>query len=94
MKTLDAATIRDMAEDYTSKIMLATMATLCIRFIRTYIAALVWFQIIFPVPFLNCAYVRKRIANRITHRRKFALFQRCGEHGSLQNINNKGLTCH
>ena len=74
MKTFDAATIRDMAEDYASKTMLAVMATLCIRFIGAYMAASVRFYSIIVTPFLTCAYARKRIANRIIHHRKFTVF--------------------
>jgi hypothetical protein len=74
MKTLDAATIRDMAENYASKVMLAAMATLCISFIRAYMAPSVWFYTIIVAPFFACAYARKRITNRVTHHRKFALF--------------------
>jgi hypothetical protein len=74
MKTFDAATIRDMAEDYNSKVMLAAMAALCICFIRRYLAACLWFYTINIRPFFNHAYVRKRIAHTSTHDRKDALF--------------------
>jgi hypothetical protein len=74
MKTLDAATIKDMEEGYASKIMLATMAMLCICFIEAYIAASVWFYTIIVAPFFTCAYARKRVTNRIIHARKFAVF--------------------
>lgn len=74
MKTLDAATIRNIAETIASTTMLAIMATLCICFISIYMAASVWFQILSVVPFLNCIYSRKRIAYRNTRERKFALF--------------------
>ncbi|SDE94739.1 hypothetical protein SAMN05216464_11134 [Mucilaginibacter pineti] len=81
MKTFDAATIGDMAEDYASQTVFAAMAALCIRFITAYLAASVWFQTISIMPFFACTYARKRIVNRITHQRKFALFQRCGRQG-------------
>lgn len=74
MKTFDAATIRDMAEDYNSKVMLAAMAALCIRFIRRYMAACLWFYPISIRPLFNHAYVRKRITHTSVHDRKDALF--------------------
>lgn len=74
MKTFDAATIRDMAEDYNSKVMLAAMAALCIRFIRRYMAACLWFYTINIRPLLNHAYVRKRVIPISVHDRKDALF--------------------
>ncbi len=74
MKKLDAATSRDMTETFAREIMLAAMTTLCIRFILAYMAASVWFYTIIVAPFFSCAYARKRISNRITHHRKFALF--------------------
>lgn len=74
MKTLDAAIIKDMAESVVSRAMLAAMVTLCIRFFRAYMAASVWFYTIIVAPFFTCAYARKRITNRVTHHRKFALF--------------------
>jgi hypothetical protein len=74
MKTFDAATIRDMAEDYNSKVMLAAMAALCIRFIRRYMAACLWFYTINIWPLFNHAYVRKRITHTSVHDRKDALF--------------------
>lgn len=74
MKTFDAATIRDMAEDYNSKVMLAAMAALCIRFIRRYMAACLWFYTINIRPLFNHAYVRKRITHTSVHDRKDALF--------------------
>ncbi|SFS60751.1 hypothetical protein SAMN04487890_102241 [Mucilaginibacter polytrichastri] len=83
MKTLDAATIKDMAEAIAIKTMLAAMATLCIRFTRAYMATLVWFSTIIIAPLFTCAYARKRIVNRTNHERKFALFTCCGEQGVL-----------
>jgi hypothetical protein len=88
MKTFDAATIRDMAEALASKTMLAAMATLCIRFIRAYMAASVWFYAIIVRPFFTCAYARKRVTNRVIHHRKFAVFainpdSRAGLSGNL-----------
>ena len=74
MKTFDAATIRDMAEDYNSKVMLAAMAALCIRFIRRYMAACLWFYTINIRPLFNHAYVRKRVIQASAHDRKEALF--------------------
>jgi hypothetical protein len=74
MKTLDAATIRNMVEAVAFKTMLFAMTTLCIRFIMLYRAALVWLNTIAIAPFFTCASGRKRIANRVTHHRKFALF--------------------
>ncbi|SDE98052.1 hypothetical protein SAMN05216464_111164 [Mucilaginibacter pineti] len=74
MKTFDAATIRDMAEDYNSKVMLAAMAALCIRFIQRYMAAYLWFYTINIRPLFNQAYVRKRITHTSVHDRKEALF--------------------
>jgi hypothetical protein len=74
MKMFDAATIKDKAEVFASKTMLAAMAVLCIRFFRAYMAASVWFYTIIAAPFFTCAYARKRITNRVTHHRKFALF--------------------
>jgi hypothetical protein len=74
MKTLDVATIRDMAEAIASRAILAAMAMLCIRFIMAYMAASVWFQTISTVPLFTCIYARKRIVNRIIHHRKYALF--------------------
>jgi hypothetical protein len=74
MKTLDAATIRDMAEALASKTMLAAIATLCIRFIRAYMAASVWFYTIIVALLFTCAYARKRIVNGVIHHRKFAVF--------------------
>jgi hypothetical protein len=74
MKTFDAATIRDMAEDYASKVMLSAMAALCIRFIRRYMAACLWFYTIAIQPLFNHAYVRKRVIHTNTHDRKDALF--------------------
>ena len=74
MKTLDATTIRDTVEAIASQTMFAVIATLCIRFIMAYMAASVWFQTMFIVPFLTYAYARKRVTSRIIHQRKFALF--------------------
>ncbi|MDP9077102.1 MAG: hypothetical protein M3O71_06735 [Bacteroidota bacterium] len=74
VKIFDATKIRDMAEEVASKIMLAAIATQCIRFIREYMAASAWFHTIIVAPFFTCAYARKRITNRVTHHRKFALF--------------------
>jgi len=74
MKTLDAATINGMAEEVVLKTMLAAMAMLCIRFFRAYMVASAWFYTIIIAPFFTCAYARKRITNRVTHHRKFALF--------------------
>jgi hypothetical protein len=74
MKTFDAVTIRDMAEDYNSKVMLAAMAALCIRFIQRYMAACLWFYTINIRPLFNHAYVRKRITHTSVHDRKDALF--------------------
>jgi hypothetical protein len=74
MKTFDAATIRDMAEDYNSKVMLAAMAALFIRFIRRYMAGCLWFYTINIRPLFNHAYVRKRITHTSVHDRKDALF--------------------
>jgi hypothetical protein len=74
MKMFDAAKIRDIAEELTSKTMLAVMATLCIRFFMAYMAASVRFYTIIVAPFYTCAYARKRVTNHITHERKFALF--------------------
>ena len=74
MKTFDAATIRDMAEDYNSKVMLAAMAALGIRFIRRYMAACLWFYTINIRPLCNHACVRKRVIHASAHDRKEALF--------------------
>ena len=74
MKTLDAAKTRNMAEVLASKIMLAVMASLCIRFICAYLIASVWFQIIPVASILTFTCARKRIINRNIHDRKFALF--------------------
>ena len=74
MKPFDAATITDMAEAFASKTMLAVMAMLCIRFIRAYMAASVWFYTLSVAPFFICACARKRIVNRVTHQCKFAVF--------------------
>jgi len=74
MRSFDAAIIRDIAEEFTSTAMLATMATLCIRFFMAYMAASVWFYTMTGTAFITCTYARKRITNHITHDRKFALF--------------------
>jgi hypothetical protein len=74
MKTFGTAKIKDIAEEFISMAMLAVMATLCIRFFIAYMAASVWFYILTAKPFFTCTYARKRIVNRITHHRKFALF--------------------
>jgi len=88
MKNVDAAKIRDMVTAIAAKTMLAAMAALCIRFIRAYMAASVWCQTISVKPLLTCTYARKRVANRVTHERKFALFtknpnSRAGLFGNL-----------
>jgi hypothetical protein len=74
MKMFDAAKFRNIAEELTSKAMMAAMVTLSIRFFMVYMAASLWFYTISVMPFFNCIYARKRIVNRIAHRRKFALF--------------------
>jgi hypothetical protein len=74
MKTFNAGTIRNMAEDYTSKVILAAMAALCIRFIRRYMAVCLWFYTITAQPLFNHAYVRKRVIHLSVHDRKDALF--------------------
>ncbi|EHQ26573.1 hypothetical protein [Mucilaginibacter paludis] len=74
MKKFDAAKFKDMAEEIASKTMLGAMAMLCILFIRGYMAALMYLNTIMVMPLFTCAYARKRIVNRITHQRKFALF--------------------
>ncbi|RKR83521.1 hypothetical protein BDD43_3731 [Mucilaginibacter gracilis] len=88
MKTLDAATIRDMAEAIAYKTMLAAIATLCSRFILKYMAVgLCYYHNIRP--FLYRAYAQKRIANKNIHDRKFALFTGCTEQGDTQSIEMK-----
>jgi len=74
MKTFDAAKIRDIAGKLSQWAMLAVMVALCIRFVRAYMAASVWYYTITVQPLFNYAYARKRVVNRIVHRRKFALF--------------------
>ncbi|EHQ25094.1 hypothetical protein [Mucilaginibacter paludis] len=74
MKNVDAAKIKDMAAAIAAKTMLAAMVVLCIRFIRAYMAASVWCQTISVKPLLTCTYARKRVVNRVTRDRKFALF--------------------
>ncbi|MEO6521554.1 MAG: hypothetical protein ABIN91_07750 [Mucilaginibacter sp.] len=74
MKTLNAATIREMAEALASRAMLPAMVMLCIRFIMAYMAASVWFKTISITSFFTCTYARKRMVNRIIHHRKYALF--------------------
>jgi len=80
MLTLDAERIRDIAEEFTSKAMLAAMATLCIRFFMAYMEASVRFYSMTAMTFFTCIYARKRIVNRITHHRKFALFTGYAKH--------------
>jgi hypothetical protein len=97
MKTFDAATIRDMAEDYNSKVMLAAMAALCIRFIRRYMAACLWFYTINIRPLFNHAYVRKRVTYTSVHDRKEAVFtknpnSRAGLFGQMENSSTQGAT--
>jgi len=75
MKTIDTAKIKDIAEIFTSKAMLAAMATLCIGFFTAYMSAALWFYtILVTTAFFTCTHAHKRIVNRIIHRRKFALF--------------------
>ncbi len=77
MKTSDAATIRDMAAGLHSKVMLAGMALLCMRFIMAYLAVSLVLYLIKRQPLFNLTYARKRIVNPNIHDRKFALFP-CG----------------
>jgi hypothetical protein len=74
MKTLDAAIIKYMAEAISRVTMLATMRSLCIRFIQAYISKCLWVYTTTAKQVCNPAYARKRIANRTIHDRKFALF--------------------
>jgi len=75
MKTFETTRLRDIAEDLTSRAMLAAMATLCIRFFTAYMAASVWiYMIALTTIFFTHSNAQKRIVNRIIHQRKFALF--------------------
>jgi len=74
MKIFDTATIKDLTDAFASKAMLTAMATLCIRFFMAYRTASVRFYTMTATIFFSCTYARKRIANSITHDRKFALF--------------------
>jgi len=94
MKKFDAAKLKDMAEAVALHTMLAAMAMLCIRFIRAYMAALMWFNTIIAMPLFTCVYARKRAANRTNHERKFALFTGCTEQGCLQDINYGVIACY
>lgn len=77
MKKLNAAKIREMLERYISKLMLAFMVMLTIRFAEVYIKMRVCFYVV-SVEFLSiCTYALKRITNKIAHDRKFALFPGC-----------------
>ncbi len=88
MTTFDAAKIKEIAEEFTSKAMLAAMATLCIRFFMAYMAASVRFYTMTATTFFSCTYAQKRIVNRITHHCKFALFPGCTKHNcSHENPN-------
>lgn len=94
MKKLDAAKLKDMAEAIASKTMLAVMAMLCIRFIRTYMAASVRFQTVVVMPLFTFACARKRVTGRVTHERKFALFTGCTETAIIQDIKYGVATCY
>ena len=75
MKTFDTVKIKDIAEGFSSKAMLAAMATLCICFFLAYMSAALWFYTILVITaFFTCTHAHKRIVNRIIHHRKFALF--------------------
>jgi len=88
MKTLDAERIRDIAEEFTSKAMLAAMATLCIRFFMACMTASVRFYTMTEMTSFSCIYAQKRIVNRIVHHRKFALFPGYAKHNcSNENPN-------
>jgi hypothetical protein len=83
-----------MAETIASKIFQPVIAMLCtcIIFIRSYMAALAWFETLSLTPFFTCAYARRRIATRTNHERKFALFTGCTEQGCLKDINYRIIT--
>jgi len=74
MKILNAAKIKEIAVELTSRVMLAAMARLCIRFFMTYLAPSAKFYTMTATISFSCTYARKRIVNRINHERKFALF--------------------
>jgi hypothetical protein len=83
MKTFDTARIKDIAEEFTSKAILAALSTLCIRFFMAYMTASVWFYILTANAFFTCIYARKRIVKRIAHHRKFAVFPGGSRHRSI-----------
>ncbi len=75
MNMIDTARNNDIAERFSSKAMLAAMATLCICFFLAHMSAALWFYTILVITaFFTITYAQKRIVNRIIHHRKFALF--------------------
>jgi hypothetical protein len=74
MKTLDAVKIMDIAGTLIPLAMLAAIAILAIRFIRTYMGICIDCFTIYMQPFFMCAYARKRVVNRIIHDCKNAVF--------------------
>jgi hypothetical protein len=74
MKTLEAVKIMDIARTLIPFAMLAAIAILAIRFIRTYMEVCIDEFTIYIQPIFKCAYARKRVIGRIDHERKDAVF--------------------
>lgn len=74
MKTLDAVKIMDIARTLVPLAMLAAIAILAIRFIRTYMEVCIDDFTIYMRPFFMCAYARKSVNNRTVHDCRNALF--------------------
>ena len=75
MKTIDAVKIMDIARTLVPLAMLAAIAILAIRFIRTYTGLCIWYDTICIQSFFICDYARKRIMGRIIYRCKYAVFK-------------------
>lgn len=84
MKTSDAAKIREMMSELTSKVMFAVSALLCIGFIMECKTRYFRPYAIKALPLFNCTYARKRVFTRVVHHRKFALFTGGSEQGPFK----------
>lgn len=74
MERLNTAELIDIAGILSLIAMLAYMAVLFIRFIRKYTEVAEQHYAVYVQPDFNCPYARKRVAKRVVHDCKFAVF--------------------
>lgn len=74
MERLNTAELMDIAGIFCLIAMLAYVAVLLLRFIRKYIEVTEQHYAVYVQPDYYCPYARKRIAKRVVHDCKFAVF--------------------